>query len=50
MVGALKGPYAAVVVSVLGPGTPDGAVDGIVRIDADDGATFAAAWDGARGW
>jgi uncharacterized protein (DUF58 family) len=50
MVSALNGPYAAVLVSVLGPGEPGAAVDGTVRVDAPDGAAFAAAWDGARGW
>ncbi len=60
-VGALRGSYSAVVLGVLGaagagPGATDpdarsGAMDaGVVAIDAVDGADFAAAWDGVRGW
>jgi uncharacterized protein (DUF58 family) len=50
LLGALKGPYAAVVVGVLGAGRSPATAAGMVIVDAEDGAAFAAAWDGVRGW
>jgi len=50
LVGSLRGPYAALVVGVLGAGETPAAVEGMVVLDATDGAGFAAAWDGVRGW
>lgn len=50
LVGSLRGPYAAVVVSVFGEGGTPATVEGMVVLDAADGEAFAAAWDGVRGW
>ncbi|GIF67662.1 hypothetical protein Ais01nite_56970 [Asanoa ishikariensis] len=50
LVGALRGPYAAIVAAVFGAGTTPAAVEGMVVLDAADGEAFAAAWDGVRGW
>ncbi|GIF76315.1 DUF58 domain-containing protein [Asanoa siamensis] len=56
LVSALRGPYAAVVAGVFGDsdtgtGTATPATaDGMVVLDATDGESFAAAWDGVRGW
>ncbi|SNT59777.1 Uncharacterized conserved protein, DUF58 family, contains vWF domain [Asanoa hainanensis] len=50
LVGALRGPYAAVVAAVFGQGSTPAAAEGMVVLDAADGAAFAAAWDGVRGW
>jgi uncharacterized protein (DUF58 family) len=51
LVSALKGPYAAVVAGVIGGEPADAAASGgVVVVNAIDGAAFAAAWDGVRGW
>ncbi|MEV0718169.1 DUF58 domain-containing protein [Asanoa sp. NPDC050611] len=50
LVGALRGPYAAVVAAVFGDGGTPAAADGMVVLDTRDGEAFAAAWDGVRGW
>ncbi|MEV4537138.1 DUF58 domain-containing protein [Asanoa sp. NPDC049518] len=50
LVGALRGPYAAIVAAVFGQGSTPSAVEGMVVLDAADGEAFAAAWDGVRGW
>jgi uncharacterized protein (DUF58 family) len=50
MVGALRGPYPSVVVGVFGAAEPTNAGGGLVVLDADDGETFAAEWDGVRAW
>lgn len=51
LVAALRGPYPAVVVGVLGADTPaPSTVHGVLVLDAADGAEFAAAWDGVRSW
>ena len=50
LVGSLRGPYAAVVVTVFGTGGTPAGVEGMVVLDAADGEAFAAAWDGVRGW
>ncbi|MFG1993786.1 DUF58 domain-containing protein [Actinoplanes sp. NPDC048988] len=51
-VSGLRGPYAVVLAGLLGDrdGAPVSAGDGLIVIDAADGAEFAAAWDGVRGW
>jgi uncharacterized protein (DUF58 family) len=51
-VSALRGAYAAVVLGVLGGpgGAPIAQQPGVIGIEAADGAEFAAAWDGVRGW
>ena len=53
-VGALRGPYPVVITALLG-GDPaqasgGGGGAGVIVIEAADGAEFAAAWDGVRGW
>ncbi|SCF02500.1 DUF58 domain-containing protein [Micromonospora mirobrigensis] len=50
--GTVRGAYPSVVVGVLAAGgpAPAGAAAGMVVIDAADGATFAAEWDGIRRW
>ncbi|SDZ22029.1 Uncharacterized conserved protein, DUF58 family, contains vWF domain [Micromonospora pattaloongensis] len=54
LLGALRGPYPAVLVGVLhgggDAGSGAGAVEGMLVIDAADGAEFAAEWDGSRAW
>ncbi|MEV1286174.1 DUF58 domain-containing protein [Micromonospora sp. NPDC049679] len=58
LLGALRGPYPAVLAAIFhggdatGPTGPGGAgsVEGMLVIDAADGADFAAEWDGAGGW
>jgi uncharacterized protein (DUF58 family) len=48
---ALRGPYPAVVVGVLGSDTPaPSTVHNVLVLDAADGVEFAAAWDGVRSW
>jgi hypothetical protein len=51
-VGALRGPYPVVIAGLFGDsdGAPVSATDGMIVIEAEDGAQFAAAWDGVRGW
>lgn len=51
LVGALRGPYAAIVVGMFGSGgaTP-AAVDGMLLLDAADGVEFAAEWEGVQRW
>ena len=51
-VGALRGPYPVVIAGLFGDrdGAPISAADGMIVIEAEDGAQFAAAWDGVRGW
>jgi hypothetical protein len=51
-VSGLRGPYPVVVAGVFGDrdGAPVSAGDGLIVIEAEDGAQFAAAWDGVRGW
>ncbi|PZM96317.1 MAG: DUF58 domain-containing protein [Actinobacteria bacterium] len=53
-IGALRGPYSAVLVGVLHggatTGTSAGAVDGMLIINARDGADFAAEWNGVPAW
>jgi uncharacterized protein (DUF58 family) len=49
-IGALRGAYPSVVVGVFGAAEPTKAGAGLVVLDADDGAAFAAAWDGVRAW
>ncbi|WP_308121163.1 DUF58 domain-containing protein [Paractinoplanes bogorensis] len=51
-VSALRGPYPVVMAGLLGDrdGAPVSGGDGLIVIEADDGAEFAAAWDGVRGW
>lgn len=50
-VGALRAAYPSVVVGIFGAAepAPSGAA-GLVVVDAPDGATFAAEWDGVRRW
>jgi Protein of unknown function DUF58 len=51
-VGGLLGPYAIVVAGLFGDrdAAPVSAGDGLIVIEAADGAEFAGAWDGVRGW
>ncbi|GAA0512775.1 hypothetical protein Ade02nite_88180 [Paractinoplanes deccanensis] len=51
-VSGLRGPYAVVMAGLFGDrdGAPVSAGDGLIVIEAADGAEFAAAWDGVRGW
>jgi uncharacterized protein (DUF58 family) len=51
-VSALRGVYPVQVVGLFGAADapPVSAGDGMVVIDAADGARFAAGWDGVRGW
>jgi uncharacterized protein (DUF58 family) len=51
-VSALRGAYPIQVVGLFGAddAAPVSAGDDMVVIDAADGAQFAAAWDGVRGW
>ncbi|MGN9913561.1 DUF58 domain-containing protein [Phytohabitans sp. LJ34] len=51
LVGALRGPFPAVVVGMFGShGPTPAAVDGMVVLDAKDGAEFAAEWEGVQRW
>jgi uncharacterized protein (DUF58 family) len=51
LVGALRGPYPAVVVGMFGSDGPTpAAVDGMVVLDAKDGTEFAAEWEGVQRW
>ncbi|MGX6607058.1 DUF58 domain-containing protein [Micromonosporaceae bacterium Da 78-11] len=51
-VSGLRGPYPIVLAGLLGDrgAAPVSAGDGLIVIEAADGAEFAAAWDGVRGW
>jgi uncharacterized protein (DUF58 family) len=49
-VGALRGAYPSVVVGVFGAAEPTKGGAGLVILDADDGADFAAQWDGVQAW
>lgn len=48
----LRGPYPVVIAGLLGDrdAAPVSAGDGLIVIEAEDGAQFAGAWDGVRGW
>jgi len=51
LVGALRGPYAALVVGLFGTGgAAPAAVSGMVVLDAKDGPEFAAEWEGVERW
>ncbi len=51
LIGALRGPYPAVVVGMFGAdGATPAAVDGMVVLDAKDGTEFAAEWEGVERW
>ncbi|MFC0526059.1 DUF58 domain-containing protein [Phytohabitans kaempferiae] len=51
LIGALRGSYPAVVVGVFGSDGPtSAAVDGMIVLDAKDGAAFAAEWEGVERW
>jgi uncharacterized protein (DUF58 family) len=51
-VSGLRGPYPIVLAGLLGDrdAAPVSTGDGLIVIEAADGAEFAAAWDGVRGW
>jgi hypothetical protein len=51
-VSALRGPYPLVMAAIFGDrdGAPVSAGDGLIVVEAADGAEFATAWDGVRGW
>jgi uncharacterized protein (DUF58 family) len=57
LLGALRGPYPAVLAGIFhgdatapaGAGAT-GSIEGMLVVDAADGADFAAEWDGAGGW
>lgn len=51
-VSALRGTYPVVLAGILGDraAPPAAATDRLLVIEAADGAEFAAAWDGMRGW
>jgi hypothetical protein len=51
-VSALRGAYPTVVLARFGAtdAPPVAGGGGVVFVDAADGAQFAAAWDGIRGW
>ena len=51
-VSGLRGPYPVVMAGLFGDrdAAPVSAADGPIVIEAADGAEFAAAWDGVRGW
>jgi uncharacterized protein (DUF58 family) len=51
LVGALRGPYPAVVVGMFGgQGTTAAGGDGVLVLDAADGPEFAARWEGVQRW
>jgi uncharacterized protein (DUF58 family) len=51
LVGALRGPYPAIVVGMFGSdGETPAAVDGMIMLDAADGTEFAAEWEGVQRW
>jgi len=50
-VGSLRGAYPAIVAGTLGTEDPvPSMMDGLLGLSAVDGADFARAWDGVRGW
>ena len=51
-VSGLRGPYPVVMAGLFGDrdAAPVSTGDGLIVIEAADGAEFAAAWDGVRGW
>jgi uncharacterized protein (DUF58 family) len=51
-VSALRGPYSVVMAGLFGDrdAAPVSAGDGLIVIEAADGAEFATAWDSVRGW
>ncbi|GLY05498.1 DUF58 domain-containing protein [Actinoplanes sp. NBRC 101535] len=52
-VGGMRGAYPVVLAALLGDRdtvAPAPATDRVIVIEAADGAEFAAAWDGVRGW
>jgi uncharacterized protein (DUF58 family) len=51
-VSGLRGPYPVVLAGLFGDrdAAPVSAGDGMIVIEAEDGAQFAGAWDGVRGW
>jgi uncharacterized protein (DUF58 family) len=51
-VSGLRGPYPIVMAGLFGDrdAAPVSAADGLIVIEAADGAEFAGAWDGVRGW
>ncbi|AEV83163.1 hypothetical protein ACWT_2141 [Actinoplanes sp. SE50] len=51
-VSSLKGTYPVILAAILGDrdAAPVPAGDRLIVIEAADGAEFAAAWDGVRGW
>jgi uncharacterized protein (DUF58 family) len=51
-VSGLRGPYPVVIAGLFGDrdAAPVSAGDGMIVIEAEDGAQFAGAWDGVRGW
>jgi uncharacterized protein (DUF58 family) len=50
LIGALRGAYPSVLVGVFGAAEPTAAGGGLVVLDSDDCADFAAQWDGVRVW
>jgi uncharacterized protein (DUF58 family) len=51
-VSGLRGPYPVVMAGLFGDrdAAPVSGGDGLIVMEAADGAEFAAAWDGVRGW
>jgi hypothetical protein len=51
-VSGLRGPYPVVIAGLFGDrdAAPVSAGDGLIVIEAEDGAQFAGAWDGVREW
>jgi hypothetical protein len=50
-IGSLRGAYPAIVAGTLGSDDPHpSTMDGLLALSATDGADFARAWDGVRGW
>jgi uncharacterized protein (DUF58 family) len=51
-VSALRGPYPVVIAGLFGDrdAAPVSGGDAMIVIEAEDGAQFAGAWDGVRGW
>lgn len=51
LITGLKGPFPSVAIGVLGPRTVDEPeAVGVLMLRAEDGAEFAAVWDGVTGW
>ncbi|HEX5596824.1 MAG TPA: DUF58 domain-containing protein [Micromonosporaceae bacterium] len=49
-IGVLRGPYPSVVVGLFGAETVQAGIEGVVVINAADGAEFATEWNGVRRW